>query len=275
MSRRAPRFLATLATLLLVACNMDFERQSQVKRPRVLAVRAEPAELSAPLSPAGPPAALQVQLFALSVSPDGGAPAVRFALCRPANPYAADFECPGKDGVDLPDGRLSLLEPAVQALTGITPPPPGVPLQPASIPLFVGFECEGERGVRQVAFRFTDAPNQNPALVDLQLDGGKLQGPLVAGEEVEIVPVLGEGSRETFLLPDGGARLEPMAFSWHATGEGRIGFFRSLAPAEGDDEDLSSTRYTPDAGDGSVTFHVVARDGRGGTAWISRTVDVR
>jgi hypothetical protein len=275
MSRGALSCLAVVFLLLLTACNMDFERQSQVKRARVLAVRAEPAELSAPVSPAGPPAVLEVRLSALSVSPDGGVPAVRFALCRPANPYAADFECPGKDGVELPDGRLSLLDPGVQSLTGITPPPPGVPLQPASIPLFVGFECEGERGVRQVAFRFTDAPNQNPELVDLQLDGGSLAGPLKAGEEVEVFPVLGEGSRETFLLPDGGTRLEPIAYSWHATGEGLIGFFRSLAPAEGDDADLSSTRFTPDAGDTSVTFHVVARDGRGGTAWISRTVDVR
>ena len=274
MHRALPR-LAAVAPLLLAACNMDFERQSQVKRPRVLAVRAEPAELSSPLSPAGPPAALEVQLSALAVSPDGGVPPVRYALCRPANPYAADFDCPGEDGLELPDGRLSLLDPAVQAWTGIRPPPPGVPLQPASIPLFVGFECEGERGVRQLALRFTDAPNQNPELVDLQLDGGTLTGPLAVGEEVEIVPVLGEGSRETYALPDGGTRLEPMAYSWHATGEGLVGFFRSLAPGAGEDEDLSSTRYTPDAGDTSVTFHVVARDGRGGTAWISRTVEVR
>jgi hypothetical protein len=266
--------LAAAVPLLLAACDMGFERQSQVKRPRVLAVRSEPAELSAPLSPAGPPAALEVQLSALAVSPDGGTPAVRFALCRPANPYAADFQCPGEDGLELPDGRLSLLDPAVQAWTGITPPPPGVPLQPASIPLFLGFECDGERGVRQLAFRFTDAPNRNPELVDLQLDGGSLSGPLTAGEEVELFPVLGEGSRETFTLPDGGARLEPMAYSWHATGEGLVGFFRSLAPVPGE-QDLSSTRYTPDAGDTSVTLHVVARDGRGGTAWISRTVDVR
>jgi hypothetical protein len=254
---------------------MGFERQSQVKRPRVLAVRVEPAELSAPVSPSGPPAALEVQLTALSVAPDGGVPAVRFALCRPANPYAADFECPGKDGLELPDGKLSLLDPAVQALTGIQPPPPGVPLQPASIPLFVGFECDGERGVRQLAFRFTDAPNRNPELVDLQLDGGSLTGPLKAGEQVEIFPVLAEGSRETYLLPDGGSQLEPMAYSWHATGEGLVGFFRSLAPDAGENEDFSSTRYTPDAGETSVTFHVVARDGRGGTAWISRTVEVR
>jgi hypothetical protein len=275
MFHRASRCLVTLAPLLLAACNMDFERQSQVKRPRVLAVRAEPAELSAPLSPAGPAAALEVQLAALAVSPDGGVPPVRFALCRLTNPYVADFDCPGKDGLELADGRLSLLDPAVQAWTGITPPPPGVPLQPASIPLFVGFECDGERGVRQIAFRFTDSPNRNPEIVDLHLDGGSLSGPLKAGEEVEIFPVLGEGSRESYVLPDGGTRLEPMAYSWHATGEGQVGYFRSLAPPAGEDADLSSTRYTPDAGDASVTFHVVARDGRGGTAWISRTVEVR
>jgi hypothetical protein len=273
-----------LALLGLAACSTDFERQSQIARVRVLAVRSEPAELLIPFTLDGPAPA--VQLEALAVAPEDRPVSVRLAFCRPfVNVYAADFECPGKDGVELVDGGLSLLDPRVLALfTGPDGGQGGNPLADplvvsqlgAGIPLQVGYEATDgtagaagvERGFATVVARQTLSPNHNPTILDVEVGGVSLQGRhLDAGVDVVLEPRLGPGALEVYAL-DGGTLQEGLSLSWFASGGAAISDFRS-AVLPGDAGVATTTLTTPDAG-GATTVWVVARDGRGGTGWLVR-----
>jgi hypothetical protein len=272
------------ATLLLgLACNTNFEKQSQIERVRVLGVRSEPAELVVPTT-AGP--LLPLQLEALAVAPEGRPVAVRFALCRLfANVYAADFQCPGKDGVEFIDGGLSLADPRVQALFlgpggGGGQDPFANPLLAAQLDtglsLQVGYEATDgtdggsgiERGFAIVRVRRTDAPNHNPDLADVTVDGGSLQGAsLPRATTVVLSPVMAEGALETYAV-DGGQAQESISLSWYASGDAEVGSLRSVISAS--DAGVSTTTLTTPDGGGATSVWVVARDGRGGTSWLRR-----
>lgn len=268
---------------LLAACSPDLELQSEIRSVRVLAIRAEPAELVLPPDSTTPPGPMT--FTALAVSGDGRPVSVSYALCRfTGNPY--DGRCPGDNGVPLPEGVLSLEDANVQAVLaealqaanpggGGTVDPNDPALREAlqkGIPLFVGYEATDgsgtpggtERGVRRVTLRVAAVPNQNPVVADVLWEGASLAGPLPVGTEVTFTPVLGEGSAESD---------EQIFYSWFATGEGEVKEFRSLEPVDGKPGDPTSKYETPAAPE-RVTFWVVARDGRGGVGWLSRTVDV-
>lgn len=294
---RTPVLLSVIALLGSSACTgSNFEEPSEVRRVRVLGIKAEPAELALEPNASTPPP--PVTFSALAVTPDARPVAVTYALCRPdVNPYG-DVACPGDSGVPLRDGVLSLSDPAVQALliasfqaaTGSTGggdggtfdfnDPQVQQVLQAGLPLFVGYEAtdgsgtpEGvERGVRRITLRSTDAPNQNPVMQDVLWDDAPLSGPLPLGAEVTFTPVLGAGSEETYATADG-TQTEQIFFSWFATGEGEVGSFRSLEPVDGKPGDPTTT-YTTSATPERITLWVVARDGRGGTDWTTRTVDV-
>jgi hypothetical protein len=278
--------------LLVSACGTDFELQSEIRRVRVLAVRAEPAELlvDPALSTMPPP----VTFSALAVSPDRPV-TVTYALCRATatNPY--DGSCPGNNSVPLPEGVLSFQDPNVQAVLnealqrlnpggGNGPPDPNDPrfreALEAGIPFFVGYEAtdgsgtpEGtERGIRRLTARAAAAANRNPEVADIVVDGAPLTGPLPLGTEVSFQPVLAEGAAEAYETADG-PRTEQIFYSWYATGEGEVQALRSLEPVDGRPGDPTTDYETPTT-PGRVTFYVVARDGRGGVGWLSRTVDV-
>jgi len=283
-------FLSALGMLLLAGCGPDFELQSEIRRVRVLAIQAEPAELA--LAPDASTLPGPVTFNALAVTPDARPVTVSYALCRfTGNPY--DGRCPGENGVPLPDGELSLQDPDVQAvlLEALEAAHPGGgaldPADPAlraalaqGLPLFVGYEAtdgsgtpEGtERGVRRVMLRATATPNHNPVVSDVLWDGVPLTGPLPVGREVTFLPVLAEGSVELYETEEG-PRPEQVFFSWFATGDGEVKAFRSQEPVEGRPGD-PTTRYETPEKPQRVTFWVVARDGRGGVGWLSRTVDV-
>jgi hypothetical protein len=279
---------------MVAACNSSFELQSQIARVRVLGVRAEPAELVIPA--AGPPGI--VHLEALAVAPEGRAVSVRFAFCRPfANVFAADFECPGKDGVDLLDGGLSLLDPRILALlgagveggAGAVLASPGFAAQLAvGVPFQVGYQATDgtdpndgglELGFATLIARRTDAPNLNPEVLDVQVDGASLDGlTLDGGASVTLTPVVSPRSQEPVVAADGGLTQESLSFSWFTSGEARVGSLRSVLLASGDpaaSRTASTTVLsTPDAGARS-TLWVVVRDGRGGTSWRASTFTTR
>ncbi|MFP2905978.1 hypothetical protein ACLESD_13155 [Pyxidicoccus sp. 3LFB2] len=280
-----------LLAALLAGCGPDFELQSEIRRVRVLAIQAEPAELV--LDPDAPTLPGPVTFNALAVASDARPVTVRYALCRfSGNPY--DGRCPGDNGVELPEGVLSLQDPAVQAVLaeafeGANPGGGGTadPNDPAlraalekGIPLFVGYEAtdgtgtpEGtERGVRRVTLRAAAAPNQNPAVSDILWEGVTLAGPLPVGTEVTFQPVLAEGSAQVYETAEGPA-TEQVFYSWFATGDGEVKEFRSLEPGDGRPGDPTSKYETPGSPQ-RITFWVVARDGRGGVGWLSRSVDV-
>ncbi|MCY1017072.1 hypothetical protein [Pyxidicoccus sp. MSG2] len=282
--------LFVLLAALVAACGPDLELQSEIRRVRVLAIRAEPAELV--LDPNAPTLPGPMTFDALAVAADARPVTVSYALCRfTGNPY--DGRCPGDNGVPLPEGVLSLQDPNVQAVLSEAlqaANPGGGPVDPndpallaalqEGIPLFVGYEAtdgtgtpEGtERGVRRVTLRAAAAPNQNPEMADVLWEGAPLVGPLPVGTEVTFRPVLAEGSAEVYEAEDG-PRTEQVFYSWFATGDGEVKEFRSIESVDDKPGDPTSKYETP-AAPQRVTFWVVARDGRGGVGWLSRTVDV-
>jgi hypothetical protein len=289
---RAPvlRVLAGVLTGALTACGPEFELQSEIRRVRVLALKAEPAELA--LDPDATTFPQPVQFSALAVAPDEREVGVALALCKPGNVYGGELECPGKDGATLPEGQLSLLDPNVQQVllesaevgSGGEPLDPNDPevraLLERGIPLFVGYKAsdgsgtpEGlEEGVRRLTLRLTAAPNQNPRLADILLEGAPLAGPLPLNTELTLVPQLAEGSLESYETAEG-PRTEQIFYSWFATGDGEVKQLRSLEPVDGRPGEPSSKYLTPSTPQ-RVTLYVVARDGRGGVDWLARTVEV-
>ncbi|QSQ20422.1 hypothetical protein JY651_34970 [Pyxidicoccus parkwayensis] len=285
-----PHFVLLLAALV-AACGPDFELQSEIRSVRVLAIRTEPAEWVLPPDATTPPGPMTFN--ALAVSGDGRPVTVSYALCRfSGNPY--DGRCPGDNGVPLPEGVLSLDDSNVQAvlLEALQAANPGGggtvdPNDPAlrealqkGIPLFIGYEATDgsgtpggtERGVRRVTLRAASVPNQNPVVSDVLWEGASLAGPLPTGQEVTFTPVLAEGSAEVYEAEDG-PRTEQVFYSWFATGDGEVKEFRSIESVDGGPGDPTSKYETP-AAPQRVTFWVVARDGRGGVGWLSRSVDV-
>ena len=94
-----------LVAALLAGCPSNLEQQSHVSKLRVLAVRADPAELI--LDPDGGfPATI---LTALAVQADGGPISVQFALCTEiTGAPSPTLPCPGDAGIELPEsGPLS------------------------------------------------------------------------------------------------------------------------------------------------------------------------
>ncbi len=285
---RAP-LLLTLAALA-AACGPTFEEQSEIRRVRVLAIQAEPAELT--LDPDNPVLPPPIQFTALAVAPEERPVEVNLALCKPGNPYGTELDCFGGDGTALAENQLSLLDPGVQEVlqeaanvgTGGEPVDPNDPelreVLERGVPLFVAYRAsdgtqvpEGqERGVRQLTFRLTSTPNQNPQIEELLVGEEPLTGPLPLNTEVVLRPRLAEGSLEVYETADG-PRTEQLFYSWFATGDGDVQQLRSLEPVDGKPGEPTSTYLTPSTPQ-RVTFYVVARDGRGGVAWLARTVDV-
>lgn len=274
----------------LCACGPAFEEQSEIRRVRVLAIKAEPAELT--LDPDNATLPPPVVFTTLAVAPEDRQVGVTLALCKLGNAYSEDLDCPGADGATLPNGQLSLLDPNVQQVlqdtanagTGGAPLDPNDPelrgLLERGIPLFVGYEAsdgsgtpEGvESGVRRLTLRLTATPNQNPRLEEVLLNDAPLAGPLPLDTEVTLVPRLAEGSLERYETP-AGTQTEQVFYSWYATGEGDVEQLRSLEPV-GDKPGEPSIKYITPSTPGRVTFYVVARDGRGGVDWLTRTVEV-
>jgi hypothetical protein len=273
-----------LLLLLLASCQPDLEKQSQLlDRVRLLALRADPPEANLEDGGLPPPIA-----FAPLGYPDGGL-TFRLALCGPGNPFGADYDCPGSNGLDLPDLVLDASRPEVQAFLqsafggggggldgGINVDEPGV----AQIP--IGYLLERpdagsdpsnrERGIYRLAVRFSGAPNHNPELLDVTLaDGGALQGAVLPlNQEIRFYPHIpdgGPGGVETYVGLDGGVQHERLSYSWEATA-GEVVDFRSAEPIPEDPNATSDIRFRTHETAGPVTIYVVLRDLRGGVSWM-------
>jgi hypothetical protein len=293
--RRTPHPGYLLGALLLaLACSDDLERQSQLQRVRVLGIRAEPAEVAVNFQ--GRLAVRTVDLKALTFAPEAQPVSMTYAVCRlDAQVFAIGVRCPGKDGFTLDGGVLPLTDPELSSYlqqledggtigdggTFLSDPRVSEQLR-RGFPLNIGYlatdgtpgERGFERGLHQLRIRTTRAPNQNPRLLEITTsDGVPVQGrsfPL--NSKVSFVPILADGSIETFINADGELVTEQIFYSWFATGSGKVEDFRSQEPYQGAGKREST--YTTGNVVEDVTLYVVVRDGRGGTDWLIRTFSV-
>jgi len=283
MRRELVALGATAAVLgVALGCQPDLEKQQQLlDRVRLLALRADPPEADVRDGGLPPPIT-----FAPLAYPDGGL-TFRLAVCGPGNFFAADFDCPGSNGLDLPDLVLDASRPEVQAFLqaafgsvsaldgGINVGEPGV------AQIAIGYDlsrADGgsaagnrERGIYRLAVRFSGAPNHNPELLDVTLaDGGTLQGALLPlNQEIRFYPHIpdgGPGGIETFVGLDGGIQHERFSYSW-ATTAGEVVDFRSAEPIPEDPNATSDIRFRTHEAPGPVRIYVVLRDLRGGVSW--------
>src|SRR5271165_987478 len=110
---RRPALFTLLLVLGASACEPSVVDQSQLLTTRVLAIRADPPELVVPADGGLPP---PVHFTVLAFAPDGGTPSVTLALCTGGNPYAANSQCPGANGIPLPGNTLDVSNPDILAL---------------------------------------------------------------------------------------------------------------------------------------------------------------
>lgn len=288
------------AALLLTACQGDLEPQSQVRKLRVLAVSAEPAELVVQPDAGALPA---TTLTALAVEPNGAQVSTGFSLCAEQGTLPApDIDCPGDAGLPLQDAgpqaaRLDLNDPRVRSIAAQLAVAPdagsaGSPL--AGVPLLVGFEAAAAanpvlpggsslldggpqrlRGFTSVPLRLAapDRPiNHNPQLVALQANGTPIAADgttrLALSSVTTLLPVPASDAKEP--TPAGPERL---TFSFFAT-DGSLSALRATDTTSTGEPGTPSVDWTAPAHPGSVRFWVVVRDNRGGAGWIVRDVQV-
>jgi hypothetical protein len=285
-----PRVLSLLPLLpLALGCEPPVVDQSELLSTRVLAIRADPPELVVP-SDGGLPQ--PVVFSVLAFAPGGAVPTVTLALCLTGNPYAGGFQCPGVDGIPLPEDTLDVANPDIAALlgaldgglpdAGLSPEEPGVLQVAIGYLATTGGTAAGstEVGVYRLGVRFSGNPNHNPELLGVTVpDGGSLQGArLPLGQAVLLTPEIPQGGMdslwpsvgldggiETYESLDGGILYENLNYSWYATAQD-VNDFRSREPTPVDTSETAFSQFTGTQS-GPVTFYVVLRDGRGGTAW--------
>ena len=242
----------------------------------MLAVRAEPAELVLPAD-GGLPA---TTLTALAVDPGDAGISMRFALCREiTGAPSPTLPCPGALGIELPEAgplsaRLDLADPDIVAFASAAQLDggsfdAGSGLQQAldqGVPLLVGFTATAGAqrldGFSVITLRSEarGPADVNPVLLDLQVSDG---GPVLAKEVVR-------------LQPDAGPKDDPAkkyGFTFFATA-GEISSLRSTDTTATGQSAETWVEWTAPDDAGPVQLWVVLRDGRGGVAWLARTVQV-
>jgi len=274
--------LGAVGLVAAASCQPTLENQSQLfGEVRLLALRADPPEAN--LEDGGLPPPIT---FTPLAYPDGGL-IFRLALCGAGDPFSASFDCPGSNGLDLPDLVLDASRPEVQAFLatavgslaaldgGINVDEPGV------TQIAIGYElaridagtdpADHERGIYRLAVRLFGPPNHNPELLDVTLaDGTPLEGAtLPLNQEIHLYPHIpdgGPGGIETYVGLDGGVQHERFSYSWEATA-GEVVDFRSAEPIPEDPSATSDIRFRTHEVVTPVTIYVVLRDLRGGVSW--------
>ncbi len=209
-----------------------------------------------------------VHFTVLAFAPDGGTPSVTLALCTGGNPYSPSVQCPGADGIPLPDDTLDVANPQVlallAALDGGLPDSGLPPTEPGVVQVAIGYfatsggtlPSDSERGVYRLGVRFSGRPNHNPQLLSVSVpDGGSLQGAqLPAGKDVTLTPAIPvggsdagwpsvglDGGIETYPSLDGGTLYENLTYSWYATAPS-VSYFFSREPTPADTTETSPSR---------------------------------
>lgn len=261
----------TVLALGLVACIQDFEPAHRVQDLRVLAVRAEPPEITDPGTSI---------LDALVVGGQGEI-TYRWELCAIPAPPGLGQACL-VDAMLFPLGSDPTATVQIPDLDDLVAAPEtqGFFLDlEAGLVVQVRLEVTDESGrsvqaVKSLSISRGQDLNANPTLLGMRLD----QSPWPDGE-TPVVPISRLAHMEPAFDLDAaeayegplGPTTESFLFSWFADG-GRFDTDRTL------DTDPAN-RWTPpgdesDAGTEEVRVWVVLRDGRGGVDWVARALQL-
>ncbi|HEY2511856.1 MAG TPA: hypothetical protein VGI39_13400 [Polyangiaceae bacterium] len=296
----ATGFGAALAAVT-VTCIPELARDdSLVNGPRVLAVRADPAE-------AKPGAAVTFTAFA--VGADGGMPnaALAWDFCTAPKPLTEDnvvsnacLDSSSWIGVGSGTTTQTSMPSKACALFGPDPPPGGFrprdpdvtggyyqPLRAALAGAPVTFDLVRVRcnlanagAAGAAAFAAAYVPNQNPQLLPLTLPDGT---PLTASPTVSASTRLtltaswGAADAETYADFDVASQSvtplrEAMRVSWYATS----GAFdtEATAPTASDPATRTANNWTAPSAPGLAHLYVVLRDSRGGVDFSAYDVTI-
>jgi hypothetical protein len=290
-----PAFAAVMASACVPATSGP--PLSTIERPRVLAVKAEPAEAR----PGD-----RVALRLLGARPEGGwSPAAEWAFCSSPKPLtendvvaedclsgAADvfaasataaqailpLDACQRFGPDTPPGPM-MLRPRDADATGGYFQPVRVRAEGADpVVALVRLFCGLAGASYDVASRFEQQyrPNANPRLVALGADLGGVPLALDAlprGSAVHLTSSWTSSSAEAFVVfdPTSGvlaARREALSVSWYATA-GAFDHDRSGRAADDRGTSADDVWQSPAVGSFAVQAWVVLRDSRGGLDFAS------
>ncbi len=302
MTRRWLVGLWPLGALPLAACLPDFDvRTSLIDEPRLLAVRAEPAE-------ARPGTRILYELLAVTPRGRDTRPAVRWSQCsipKPSTENAAVsnrcHETPGPL-LDSPRGTEASGVLPLDACARFGPdPPPGDArprdpdgtggfYQPVIVQSAAGdavhlqrLVCNPRSAPVEVARAFSGSyrVNQNPAPPNLWIGAQAASAPAAArvapGTTLELeLEWRPEDAEEYAWIDPVTSRLttrrEALLVSWFAT----TGSFTSDRSdvREGDDRVSAGNSWTAPTQPGLFFLWAVLRDSRGGSAFVERPIDV-
>lgn len=290
------RTLPLMLILPLTACVIgsdkyprprDLPESSLVDRPRVLAIQAEPPEVE----PGG-----TVAFSALIADPFEELGGSVWIACLDGGGFGCPVDLAGLGDEPTPE------ELAAAGVIGFTPglDPVWVAPEDALDDLSEEARLEGTSATVQVAsfpsqgdageeVDFNDVevaykrlivsealtPNNNPVLESWRVDGTLVPADSVvvvdAGQEYDLSVELGPDSVEQYIYVNSDGveeeRSEEPYLSWYGTAGGWDGSL--TVPLNGFDGPLTATFRAPEE-PGEGTWYVVARDRRGGQAWLTQ-----
>ena len=300
MSRRNLARLCALATATVTCIPNLGPSDSLIQSPRILAVRADPAE-------ANPGATVAFSAFVVGPSGTATTPLVRFSFCTAPKLLTEDnvvsSAClspaallPLGTGAGvtaaLPANACSLFGPDVASATSRPrdPDATGGYYQPlradlADAPIafdLVRIHCDlpGASADAATAFAAAYRINQNPQFLPLAatLGGTPLSfGAVPAGARIVLQASWPAASAETYALFDASSQAitmqrEAMEVAWYSSG-GALDV-ESTGRAADDLATTSTNGWQAPSGGGTVHLWVVLRDSRGGVDFLTQDVTV-
>ena len=285
--------LLLLALVAVAGCRSNFDPASFVGGLRLLDVKAEPPDI-------GP--GQTSLLSALVVNPGGGAPTVTWDACLltppPASGQAVNIDCAALDaGADLIAFGVG---PSVTAtMPALDPSKRGLPdaTNGFYLPVRARLDADGKTLVALYQLRIflgalsPNPPNQNPTLMGIyqvpSADAGAADQTALddakpievhANDKVALRALVTAASSESYLVFDGDPRTTPPR---HVVEKIRVSWFTTAGTFDNDvtgvdkpDTTLTLDKHLPPSGT-TIDLWVVARDERGGSDWLHRTLVFR
>lgn len=265
---RVIRLAAMLAaTLTALGCNDDLAGATLVDGLRLLAVQAEPPEITAP--------GQTVTFHAYAVDTHGGTIAISWSACLLRNAGAVDPACiTGADGkVALGEGEEITVAVPPYSLDALGPPDGtgGVYLP---IVLHLAVPDDTVDAVYRLRVAGGGPLNQNPRFAVIEPFRGTSPQPAYAGDHMNLVPRFLNDSFQQYEVPDpeagpGIRKLvqETLTVQWFAT----AGTFGTETTSALQVEPFVLDRRLPKRF-GSFDLWAVGHDERGGTTIIHETI---